>query len=88
MQTKPELIIVFKKNVSDEEAEKLMKSFGSSYRKGMDSSKGKIYFYNTGPKYILTFETPEKKSDFKTNYYHFLPEIHQIYEPNWDIHKD
>lgn len=88
MKSKIELIVVFKKSVSEETSEEIIKSFNIPYRKGMDSSKGKIYFYATGSKYILTFKDADHKSDFQKNRYQFKTEIHQIYEPDWDIQKD
>ncbi len=87
-EEKNELVIVFKKAVSEEEALKKMNSFEVNFRKGMDSSKGKIYFYNTGSKYIISFENQEQKEKFQYQHYEFLSEIHQIYEPDWDICKD
>lgn len=53
----------------------------------MDSSTGKIYFYNTGPKFILTFETDEEKNKFESKYQD-LKEVHEIYTPDWNIRKD
>lgn len=88
MKSKHELIVVFKKSVSEEAAEDIIKSFGTPYREGMDSSKGKIYFYATGPKYILTFKDADHMSDFQKNRYQFKTEIHQLFEPDWDIQKD
>jgi len=83
-----ELIIVFKKDVSEEKEQEILQSFGVKFRSGMDSSKGKIYFYSTGGKYILTFNDDDAKLDFMRKGYQFMLEIHQIYEPNWDIQKD
>jgi len=89
MQSKnPELIIVFKKNITEEESEKIMQSWNVKYRTGMDSSKGKIYFYATGEKYVVTFGNDDDKMKFQLNRYQFLPEVHQIYEPDWDVQKD
>ncbi len=87
-ENKEELIVVFKKNVTEERSLEIVQSFGIAFRKGMDSSRGKIYFYNTGEKYILTFESSEQKMDFMKTHPKFLPEIHEIYEPNWKIQKD
>jgi len=83
-----ELIVVFKKDVSEEKELEIIQSFGVKYRNGMDSSKGKIYFYSTGGKYILTFDNEKAKEDFIMKRHQFMLEIHQIYEPDWDIQKD
>ena len=88
MEKKEELIVVFKKNISEKIAEAFLQSLGIPFREGMDSSKGKIYFYATGGKYILTFQHEQDKASFRMKRYQFLPEIHEIYEPNWEIQKD
>jgi hypothetical protein len=83
-----ELIIVFKKTISEPTSSALVQSFGIPFRVGMDSSKGKIYFYATGEKYILTFKDADEKLAFQMKRYQFLSEIHEIYEPDWNILKD
>ena len=85
--TKIELILVFKKNISSEKAEIFLNSTGVPYREGMDSGRGKIYFYNTGPKYILTFKTKQERKQFEREYQN-SEEVHEIYIPNWKIQKD
>lgn len=85
---KSESIVVFKKNITDEAAENWMKSINVTYRKGMDSSRGKIYFYSTGPKYIIKFTDEAQKQSFNMEHYDFLPEIHEIYTADWDKAKD
>ncbi|MBS1486738.1 MAG: hypothetical protein JST43_04050 [Bacteroidetes bacterium] len=84
---KIELIIVFTINTREEMAEEILKQANVPYREGMDSSKGKIYFYSTGPKYILTFETKEKKKKFLAEFKN-RKEVYEIYEPDWSIQKD
>jgi hypothetical protein len=83
-----ELIIVFKKIISEEKSRELVLSFGIPFREGMDSSRGKLYFYATGEKYILTFKNADEKMAFRMKRYQFLPEVHEIYEPDWNIQKD
>lgn len=83
-----ELIVVFKKNVPEDQSIEMVTSWNVEFRSGMDSSKGRIYFTSTGKKYILTFNTEEELDAFEMNDYQFLPEIHQIYTPNWDRQKD
>ena len=82
-----ELIAVFKKNVEPEQAREILDKAGVVYREGMDSSRGKIYFYSTGPKFILTFETEEEKEGFISQHAR-KREFHEIYAPNWDVRKD
>ncbi|MCK7556811.1 hypothetical protein MKQ70_18015 [Chitinophaga sedimenti] len=61
MKDKLALIAVFKKEVEAASAEAMLSGLQVKYRKGMDSSRGKLYFYSTGPKFILTFETEADK---------------------------
>ena len=84
---KIELIVVFEKNIELPGALKILDKSGIKYREGMDSSKGKIYFYNTGPKFILTFKTQKGKEDFTTSHQK-TGEIYEIYTPDWSIQKD
>lgn len=86
-QDKMELILVFKKDIGLRNAKIFLKKTMIKYREGMDSSKGKIYFYNTGPKYILTFETESEKNKFEREYQN-SKEIYEMYTPNWEIRKD
>ena len=85
---KNELIVVFKKDVTPDDAESMLKTAGiPKYREGMDSSRGKIYFYSTGPKFILTFDSPEEKEKFMSAN-KGRDKIHEIYTPDWTKRKD
>lgn len=84
---KIELILVFKKDVSLKKAKTFLNNTSIPYGEGMDSSRGKIYFYNTGPKFILTFETEQERNQFELEYQN-SEEIHEIYIPDWKIQKD
>ena len=82
-----ELIAVFKKNVEPEQARELLDKAGVVYRKGMDSSRGKIYFYSTGPKFILTFQSEEARERFISQHAR-RSEFHELYVPDWKVQKD
>jgi hypothetical protein len=84
---KIELIVVFKKDIELEKAEDILNNAGANHRQGMDSSRGKLYFYSTGPKFILTFEAEQHREKFASDYEN-LPEIHEIYTPDWTKCKD
>jgi len=86
-QNRIELIIVFKKEIELQNARQILDNAGVEYRKGMDSSKGKVYFYNTGPKFIVSFKTEKAKNDFRSMSEN-LSEVHEIYSPDWSIRKD
>jgi hypothetical protein len=83
-----QLVIVFKNNITEEQAIEKVTSWNVEFKQGMDSSRGKIYFYATGEKFILTFNNDDELTAFKMNRYQFLPEIHEIYTPDWDKQKD
>jgi len=82
-----ELIIVFKKETTTENAKDILNKSKVKYRTGMDSSRGKAYFYNTGDKFILDFKNKEERKKFISKYKN-LKEVHEIYKPNWKIQKD
>jgi hypothetical protein len=85
---KIELVIVFKKGVTLDEANAMLGNSGvRNYREGMDSSRGKIYFYGTGPKFILTFDTPEEKQTFLSAS-KGAGIVHEMYTPDWTKRKD
>jgi len=83
-----QLVVVFKNNVTEEQSKAMVASWNVKFHNGMDSSRGKLYFYATGEKYLLTFNSDDELMDFRRLRYQFLPEIHEIYTPNWDIQKD
>lgn len=82
-----ELIVVFAKDIAISRAKSILESAGAKYREGMDSSRGKIYFYSTGPKFILTFDTMRAQREFVTSF-KARREIHEVYVPDWKIKKD
>jgi hypothetical protein len=87
MKDKIALIVVFKKEITGAFAEELLTKAGVIFHSGMDSSRGKLYFYKTGPKFIVTFESEEQKDVFQKKYEN-AEAIYEIYKPNWDIQKD
>lgn len=84
---KIELIVVFKIEIDLEQAKKILENSGVNHREGMDSSRGKLYFYKTGPKFILTFQSQQDKDKF-TSLHKDLGEIYELYTPDWEIQKD
>lgn len=86
-QDKIELIIVFKKEIALSKAEEILKESRTLFREGIDSSRGMIYFFTTGPKFILTFESQKERNSFYSKY-EKSDEVYEIYEPDWDICQD
>lgn len=84
---KIELIVVFKKDIGLQNAQAILNRTGAKYREGMDSSRGKLYYYSTGPKFILTFETEQRKELINAEFEKMI-EIHEVYTPDWDKCKD
>ena len=85
--TKHELIIVFRQGVSLEKGAEILRAAQVNYREGMDSSRGKAYFYRTGPKFILTFASASEKEKFREQYEQ-LQGVYEIYLPDWNMRKD
>ena len=81
-----EIVVVFEKKITPEQAEKIINNFTEPFREGMDSSKGKAYFYGTGPKYIVKVEH-EKISRFLKECLKII-EIHECYLADWNLIKD
>ena len=84
---KIELIVVFKKDIDLQNAQAILNNTGVKYREGMDSSRGKLYYYSTGPKFILAFETEQRKELINSEFENMI-EIHEVYTPDWDKCKD
>ena len=81
-----DIVIVFKKDITNGQAKMIMDKFNLIYREGMDTSRGRRYFYRTGPKFITKIEPNQKKSLIsKLNNY---TEIYEVYQANWKIIKD
>lgn len=80
-----ELIVVFKKEIDLTKANEILHQFKFPYRQGM-SSRGKHYFYKTGPKFIVTLPV-NKNAAFLENCKN-IPEIFEVFEPDWEILKD
>lgn len=86
MSTTTEYIVVFKKDISENTAATLMKDSHFNYSAGADSSKGKVYFYSTGPKFRVVVNNSDTE---KFNlYFKSKSEIHEIYKANWNLTKD
>jgi hypothetical protein len=81
------LVVVFKKETLEKAAKTIMEKAGYPFHEGMDSSRGKGYFYKTGEKYIILFPLEEEKNTFLKNNKD-KSEIYEIYEPDWDKCKD
>lgn len=81
-----EIIVVFKKDVPDTQAKNILNQFSCVYREGMDCSRSKNYFYETGPKFIVV--TPMSNSERLINAGGRIKEIHEAYPANWELVKD
>lgn len=81
-----ELVIVFKKEISSTAAKQVMNRIGNDYRPGMDSSRGKAYFYKTGPKFIMHIGSDRKS--YEMSRLKKINEVYEVYEPDWKIQKD
>ena len=74
-----DLIVVFKKEVKLEIAKAILNQFNEiTFTEGMDSSRGKAYFYSTGPKFIIKI-AGEYKKNFETEIEQFS-ELYEVYD--------
>jgi hypothetical protein len=81
-----DIVVVFKKDITNDQAKMIMDRLNLIYHEGMDSSRGKSYFYKTGPKFIAKIEPQQEKSLIsKLNKY---TEIYEVYQSDWKIIKD
>ncbi len=80
-------ILVFNKNVSPDLALKQLSGKDIYFLEGMDSSRGKNYFYSTGPKFILNFFSQASMLSFE-KVIKKDPLVYEIYPPHWEIQKD
>lgn len=81
-----ELAVTFKLKARKREAEDVLKAYNLPFREGADSSRGKLYYYNTGPKFILHVPKDrlgEVTADLKKH-----PLVFEVYEPDWTKQKD
>lgn len=85
-ETTIDIIVVFKKDISIEQADAVMKILKLSYHEGMDSSRGKLYFYATGPKFIVKVPLSHKDEFMKKTME--VQSVFEAYEANYKIQKD
>jgi hypothetical protein len=81
-----EMCVVFKKDVVLAKAELILESLAYPYRQGGDSSRGRLYGDNTGPKFIVTVSRAELEnfiSDIGKQ-----ADVYEAYEANWEMSKD
>jgi hypothetical protein len=84
--TAVEMVVVFKSEVPVEKANSILFEREYIFSEGMDSSKGKKYSQETGPKFIV--QVPKDKiAAFKIEMKN-IPQIYEIYEADWTINKD
>ncbi|WP_299464380.1 hypothetical protein [uncultured Microscilla sp.] len=81
------LVVVFKLKQTEDNCNHLLQQWNCTYYSGMDSGKGKKYFYSTGPKFIVNFPNKTQAQAF-IDEHKKMPEIHEIYPPDWGIFKD
>ena len=81
-----DMVVVFNKNVPIEKASSIMFEHEYIFIEGMDSSKGKKYFQETGPKYIV--KVPKEKIDAFNAEMKPVTQIYEIYRADYSVIKD
>ncbi len=81
-----DMVVVFNKDVPIEKSSSIMFEHEYIFVEGMDSSKGKKYFQETGPKYIV--KVSKEKIDVFIAEMKVIPQIYEIYRADYSITKD
>ena len=81
-----DMVVVFNKNVPIEKASSIMFEHEYIFLEGMDSSKGKRYFQETGPKYIV--KVPKEKIEAFNSEMKTITQIYEIYRADYSVTKD
>lgn len=81
-----QLVVYFKKGVSEEDSSRLLRALGHPFHSGADSQKGKTYFYESGPPFLV--DVPAAALDAFTAACAKLPEVKEVYEADWGAQAD
>lgn len=81
-----DMIVVFSKDVPVEKASSIMFEHEYIFLEGSDSSKGKKYFQETGPKYIV--KVPKEKLDVFNTEMKSIKQIYEFYRADYTVNKD
>ena len=80
-------MVVFKPHETEANCHYLLQQWNCTYYSGVDAGKGKKYVQNTGPKFIVNFPNKSQAQAF-IDQHQKVPEIYEIYHPDWGILKD
>jgi hypothetical protein len=81
-----DIVVVFKPDVPVEKANSLLFEKEYIFHEGMDSSRGKKYYQETGPKYIV--KVPMDKIEAFNAEMKVIPQIYEIYRADYSVNKD
>lgn len=81
-----ELVVYFQKGVTEDQAALRLRALGHPFHTGADSSKGKEYFYASGPPFIVN--VPVSALDAFTEACAKLPAVKEVYEADKSVQKD
>lgn len=81
-----ELVVVFRKRVSVDRAIRVMDLCGHPYRKGRDSSRGRIYASKTGPAFVATVDARAEPEFIRRVGRRFS--VYEVYRADWSKCKD
>lgn len=84
--TTAEMVVVFKLDIPVEKANSILFEREYIFHAGMDNSKGKKYFRETGPKFIV--QVPKEKIEQFSLEMKGIPQIFEVYQADWTINKD
>jgi hypothetical protein len=84
--TTVELVVYFQKGVTEDQATQRLKALKHPFHGGADSSRGKGYFYESGPPFIVN--VPVSALDAFTEACGKLPEVKEVYQADKSMQKD
>jgi len=81
-----EMVVYFQKEIPEKEALRILKQFGHRHHTGADSQRGRVFFEESGPRFIVY--VPVAKLEAFTDECSKRTEIKDVYEADWGVFKD
>ncbi len=83
---KEQLVVVFKKGTPAAQAQALLAKQPHPFHEGSDSSRGKLYFYRAGPRFLV--DVPAGAQEALAKSLRASPLVYEVYRADWNIQKD
>jgi len=80
------MVVYFQKGITGKEAQGVLRRFGYRHHFGADGQRGRAYFYESGPPFIV--HVPVAALEVFIEACSKLPEVKEVYELDWGSIKD